>query len=918
MADYLRSLISLDGHSMIGPRRLFYVERYARLLVAKTLNHFHQLHQDLETEFVLWTFMQHLDLVRKMVDRSFVVRHTLAMQSMLPQKKADRLFLRTLANQEQRLLFDGMLNNKFEDIKRLLKSNSEHLSEEEGFHLFNFFRIKLPEIFNEHKKSVLLLLQGHPDPDFPLPFLEDFVRDLLQSEFFLNWLQGRPENLRNQEYRQFLREKASTASPEMDQILAVSLSAMDLFHEKASLFEPEQRQLLTHLLTFVQNLSGYMTEAVFQRESFMMALEENVTERVRVLYQLEANILRPLYDELQGAHTRSTQTQQFLHAQAKQTGKAISALDGFADLEQHQAHFQYLNNLYTKHMGEITQGFHKRQETLEKLKSPEFANKRKGYFLKKLDSCLRFIPRAKREHKPVVVKYHKIPEAILLSEQESALGNFIAENDYEKLICLRAFEKGRNILNGLHQSKGTVKLNLRQLFGEALSKERCFVLFQEALAELWQVASAHPDETSDFLLHQFEIYLKGLGLPEYPSRSGLSAFERTGYILAYLAQSEHIKLLVEVKYHQLIYDWEALFNLSHFLLMLDSRLRNSQASFEDHFCNTLDQAWDCLTHYCLFAGPGQYNQLANPLTLFDYSYAEALDEYGSPPLTLTLLDSPDDDISDFGLLHLEAPAAQAALPTARSPKSPQALVPWQENTPAAPEPAAAYADDDDDDYGSPVLRRGPAAPAAGVPGGVTPGRRLIPPAPASGKVEIYTAPSRRAMPGAGQIMMPDEDDFYKVMSGQTVNVPPATPAASPPPPAPPAPPPPPVAGAGETPFYRSRGAMAAEPEPPVPAAKSKPKREPWLELTPQPHKAENYDDIMDHILTRSQGPGGASSAPAPAKAPDPTNDGDYNQLVEDILRRNRFDPNARVSSGETISTHNQEEIKQNKKRPGFS
>jgi len=913
VADYLRSLISLDGHAMIVPRRHFYIERYARLLVAKTLTAFQQLHQDLETEFVLWTFMQHLDLVRKMVDRSFVVRHTLAMQSMLPQKKADRLFLRTLANQEQRLLFDGMINNKFEDIKRLLKSNSEHLSEEEGFHLFNFFRIKLPEIFDEHKKSVLLLLQGHPDPDFPLPFLEDFIRDLLQSEFFLNWLQGRPENLRNQEYRQFLREKASTASPEMDQILAVSLLSMDLFHEKASLFEPDQRQLLTQLLSFIQTLCGYTTEAVFQRESFMMALEEGVTERVRVLYQLEANILRPLYDELQGAHTRSAQTQQFLHAQAKQTGKALSALDGFADLEQMQAHFQFLNNLYTKHMGEITQSFHKRQETLEKLKSTEFANKRKGFYLKKLESCLRFIPRAKREHKPVVVKYHKIPDALLLSEQESALSNFSAENEYEKLICLRAFEKSRNILNGLHQSKGTVKLNLRQLFGEELSKERCFVLFQEALAELWQVASAHPDETTDFLLHQFEIYLKGLGLPEEPTRSGLSVFERTGYILAYLAQSEHIKLLVEIKYHQLIYDWEALFNLSHFFFMLDARLRNSQASFEDHFCNTLDQAWECLTHYCLFAGPGQYNQLANPLILFDYSYAEALDEYGSPPLTLTLHDTPD-EASDFGLLHLEAPAAQPALPAARSPKRSQALVPWQENAPHAAEPEAAPADDDDDDYGSPLPRRGAAGPATGMPGGASPGsgRRLIPPAPASGKVEIYTAPTRRAMPGAGQIMMPDEDDFYKVMSGQTVNVPPATPSPSPAPPVPP----PPGAGTEEMPFYRSRGAIEAEPEPPVPQGKSKPKREPWLELTPQPHKAENYDDIMDHILTRSQGPG-AAAAPS-TKAPDPTNDGDYNQLVEDILKRNRFDPNARVSNGETISSHNQEEFKQNKKRPGFS
>lgn len=899
---------------MIASRRHFYVERYMRLLVTSTLHNFQQLYQDLQTEFVLWTFLQHLDLVRKMVDRSFVVRHTLAMQSMLPQQKADRLFVSTLDNKEQRMLFDSMLNNKFEDVKRLLKSNSDHLSEEEGFYLYNFFRIKLPEIFQQHKKSVLLLLQGHPDPDFPLPFLEDFVRDLVQSDFFLHWLQERPENVRNQEYRLFLRDKVNKVSPEMDGLFAISLVAMDLFQEKPSLFDPEQRHALSHLLGFVQSLYEYTTSAVFQRESFLKLFEETVTERSRVLYQLEANILRPLYDELQSAYSRSNQTQSFLQAQAKQTGKAVSALEGFGQWETLQRHFEQLNGFYTKHMGEITQSFHKRQETLEKLKSPDLAGKYKAYCLKKLESCLRLIPRAKLEHKPMVVKYHKIHESLMLFEQDAALELFHAENDYEKLIVQRAFEKSRNILNGLHQSKGTVKLNLRQLFGEELSKERCFVLFQEALAELWQVASAHPDETTEFLLQQFELYLKGLGLPEEPSRSGLSAFERTGYILAYLAQSEHIKLLVEIKYHQLIYDWDALFSLAHYLLMLDSRLRNSQASFEDHFCNTLDQAWDCLTHYCLFAGPGQYNQLANPLQLFDYSYAEALDEYGSPPLTLTLIDTPDDD-ADFGLLHLEAPTEQPALPLNRSDRRGQALVPWQE-APEAPQPpqvaASAAGLPADDDYGSPLPSRG--APSPGAQPGMPGGRRIIPHAPAGGKVEIYTAPARRGMAGAGQIMMPDEDDFYKVMGGQTINAPPATPAAPVPPPPPP---PPPIAGAEETPFYRSRGAMEAEPTY-APPSKGKSKREPWLELTPQPHKSDNYDDIMDHILTRSQAPGSAGAIPVADKSPDPTNDGDYNKLVEDILKRNRFDPNARVSNGETIASHNQEDLKKNKKRPGFS
>jgi hypothetical protein len=888
---------------MLSSRRNFYADRYARLLVLETLKQFHQLHQDFETEFVLWTFLQHLDLVKKVVDKSFVVRHSLALQSLIPQKKADRLFVRTLANQEQRLLFDKMLNSQFEDIKRLLKSNSPQLSDEEGFHLFNFFRIKLPEIFNEHRRPVLSLLQDHPDPDFPLPFLEDFLRDLLQSEFFLNWQQERPENLRNQEYRQFLRDKASTASPEMDQILAITLASMDLFHEKSSLFDPEQRQILTQLLAFVQTLSGYMTEAVFQRESFIDALEEIVEDRVKVLYQLEANILRPLYDELQSIHTHNQQSQQYLHAQAKQSGKALSALEGFNAFELQQKHFQNLNNLYTKHMGEITQVFHKRQETLEKLKSPEQANKRKGFFLKKLESCQRFIPRAKREHKPVVIKYQRISESLMLSEQEAYFEDFIYDNDYEKLITQRAFEKARNILTGLHQSKGTVKLNLRLLFGEELNRERFFSLFQEALTDLWQIASAQPDETTDFLYQQFELYFKGVGLSEDNERSTLSAIERTGYILAYLAQSEQLKLLVDVKYHQWIYDWDSLFNLAHFLLMLDSRLRNSQASFEEHFCNTLDPAWECLTHYCLFAGSGQYSQLANPLSLFDYNYAEALDEYGDPPLGLTLIDQPEES-QDFNLLHLDSPPAQAALP-ARSARGSQALVPWETPSENKANSYLEAAENDYDEYASPTPRRGGAAPAGGLHQS-TPasGRRIIPHSP-GGKVDIYTAPTRRAMPGTGNILPPDEDDFYKIMGSTSASMP--TPAIPEPPP------PPPTPAVPEQPFYRSRGAMEADEyaAPPAATPPAKPKRQPWLELTPQPHKTENYDDIMDHILTQSSD----NKKTPPTKAPDPTNDSDYNQLVEDILRRNRFDPNASVSSGETIATHNQDELKKNKRRP---
>ncbi|PIQ25619.1 hypothetical protein COW36_21495 [bacterium (Candidatus Blackallbacteria) CG17_big_fil_post_rev_8_21_14_2_50_48_46] len=935
---------------MLATRRRFFEERYCRLLMLETLNQFQHLHQDLETEFILWTFLQHLDLVRQIVDKHFVFKHAAAFQSMLPQKKADRLFVRSLASQEQRLLFDRMLNSQFEDIKRLLKSTSTQLSDEEGFHLFNFFRIKLPELFQEQRKAVLCLLQEQEGPEFSVHALEDFVRDLLQSDFFLNWLQERPEHLRHQEYRQFLREKATAASAEMDQLLCLSLLSMDLFYEKASLFEPEHRQLLIQLLGYVQSICGYMTEAVFVRESFLNALEQGIQSRSKTLYQLEAGLLRPLYDELQTLHTRNQQTQHFLQAQARQTGKQIAELESYAEWENLQKQFKEVNELYARHMGEITQVFHKRLETVEKFKTPSPGSKLKPVFLKKIETCLRYIHRAKREHKPVVIKYLKWPEATLAAQQENFFGNMFFENDYEKLIAQRAFEKARNILSGLHQSKGTVKLNMRLLFGEQLRKETCFSLFQEILVELWSLALAQPDETTDFLVRHLELYLKGLGVPENLPPSGMSAYERAGYILAFLAQSEQIKLLVDLKNHQLIYDWNSLFNLAHAFMMLSSRLSDSHASFEEHFRNTMDSAWNCLTQYCLFAGSGQYNQLANPLSLFDYSYAEALDEYGSPPVGTESAA----EAEGFSLLHLEAPPEKKALPAGRRGSSSRALVPVsQKETVGAYDegPSIPDAEDEhDDEYGMPLSRKTHAGPGR-LSGFSEPSRRrLIPPA-SSGKLEIYSAPTRRPM-GGGQILPPEEDDFYKLMgatyAGQNTAGSNASPPASPPAPRPPGLPAA-LAPVGEDPpFYRSRGAAAAEPpaaeppalpfyrsrgasveEPAAPSAVSPPKgkRERWLELTPQPHRPENYDDILDHILTSSQQPGAqsppaaksasAAKASGAGKAPDPTNDQDYNKLVEDILKRNRFDPDASISTGETISSHNKDDLKAKKRRPGF-
>lgn len=886
---------------MLSAQQRFYEERYCRFLILEALQTFQQLQQDLESEFILWTFLQHLDLLKQHLDKEFVLRHTDALYALLPPKKADRLFVHSLKNQEQRLVFDRMLNSQFEDIKRILKSNSPQLSEEERFHLFNFLRIKLPELFADQRPAIFALLQHRPGPDFVLASQAALIKELLQSEFFTQWLKERPESVHTQEYRQFLKEKALEACPEMDRLIVMSLISMDLFHEKAHLFETEHRQILTQLLNFTQSVASYMTEAVFVRESFLKELEEHMQRRARALYQLESGLLRPLYEELQVTHRCLQQHQQLLQIHSPQADPQLSEQMGDTQVTQLQQRFKELNELYTRHMDEISQKFYKRLETLEKFKDKPTEKKLKPYFMKKLESCLRYIPRAKQQIQPINICYQRWSEQYLLNQQMTWLEQVTWENDYEKLIAQRAFSKARNVLNGIHQSKGTVKLNLRQLFGDQLRKDTCISLLQEVLVELWQIAQAQPDETTDFLMRHLEIYFKGIGLPDSLQPSGLSVEERAGYILAYLAQNEHIKLLVDLKYHQIIYDWNSLFNLSHALMILDSRIKDAQASLETHFLRAMDPAWHCLTRYCLFAGSGQFNQLANPLSLFDYSYAEALEEYGSSPLEQT--------VSDEALQLVDFDEQPPALPS-RSMRGSLAppSVSWQDET---SDTAEDQVTDTDDDYAMPNFQRRTSPKSLPL----SPERRLIPHIP-SGKVEIYKAPERRPRT-AGEILPPEEDDFYKVL-GQTYAGPSPSSATTinhtnlsqkpdsiqfPSP------------SQEEQTFYRPRGVTEATSSDTTdtmaipPRGDLRSKRERWLELT-----APSYPSQKEDTVTPSQQALDLHTTHISHDL-DPTNDQDYYKLVEDILRRNRFDPNAPVNTGETLSSHNQDKLKRKRPRP---
>jgi hypothetical protein len=889
VAEYLTHFLQIDQEVLLTSKRHFFEDRYSRLLVNRTLDDFQQLQRDFETDFILWTFLQHLDLIRQILSRDFLHRHALAFLSLLPEKKNDRVFIRSLHTKEPRSLFNSRQENQFEDVKRLLKSPAtQPLKEEEIFHFYNFFKLKLPVLFQEQRAAVLALLQGHAHPAFAVPAQAELIRDILQSDIFLAWLQQRSEKLEQEEYRQFLRDKLNKASPEVDQLVVLSLVSMDLFHEKSALFEAEHRQQLTERLNFVQGLVNYMNEAVFARESCLVALEQVVLSRTRTLYQLGAQLLQGIYAELQASYAQSQQRYQYLYALSQQTGKAITLVEGYSDWYYFQQHLQEINQSYTRHLSELTQAFHKRQETLEKLKAKtEGASSRhKVFFLKKLESCLRYIPRARQEQKTVQIQYQRCSEHALMTHQNSLFEQMSFDNDYEKLIAQRAFEKARNILVGLHHYKGTVKLNLRQLFGDELRKDTFWTLFQEALAELWDVASRGSDQTTEFLMQQLDVYLKGIG-PKHPFEPcGFSARQRTGYIVAFLAQHEHLTLLADLKNHQLIYDWNQLFTLAHALMMLDSRRREPHLSFDQHFIQTLELAWDCLTHYCLFAGQGQFNQLANPLSLSDFSYDEAMEEYGGSPIARSLLAGADEE-TDFELLELPAPKPETrALPAGSVPAT-RALVPVREDQ-------TDETESPESDYEQPARISRQALPSPGS-------RRLIPPAPSKAGVEIYTAPTRR-VPNPVQ-NTPEEDNFYQLLASTYAG---ANPVARTPAPSAPASS---HVEKTDTPNPPVDEPVAAEPR----AIPTRSRRERWLELTPQPHQPESLDDIMDHILTRSQQPG--SSSPRAASQSEPGREEDYNRLVEDILRRNRFDPNASVSSGETLSSHNQEELRRQGRKP---
>lgn len=934
LADYLQQLILPEPYGLIGVQRRVLDEKYSLYWIRESMHQLDQALQGLETDFTVWLLLQNIELLKRVISVDFIDRFRMVIEQMFPAQPKAGPFNQKKKDQGGGL-FDRMNNNKFDDARRLIKANKASFTEEEHLQLFQFFKARLPEFLKTHQQLLKNVLIAQSEDAGGNPFVSAFLAAIFFSEPFATCFQTLEahEDRYKQTYQNFLRDKCESMANKSDPLVPMILVAMDLFHEKAGFFRPNEREVLAQGLDLLEGLMKFLSEDYFNKEDLMQTFQSLVDTRVQAQFHVEGQALQSLGQEI-GAL-----------AQSAETGARIRA--------------NHLNAIYERHNKDMSDNYHKRRDTLDKLnqgKGPSWTN-RKQFIQRKLKACQQYLTRApKRSQQPIEIPYRDYAPEFLAAKQKELSETQTWDNDYEKQILELGFEKANMVLKSLNQSKSTVKFNLKVLFNGEPTQERFLQAFAEVGQQLRNLQANYPkSETLGYVGAVLHRYLVGLRVPDHNQGEPFyDSTARIGYITAYLAHVSHIKLMMNLQFQQVIYDFQTLFDLVHALYLLDAVALQPTMGLGEHFRQMLIPSWYAMLRYCLMIGSGQYHFVSNPLALHDYSW--------QPQLSFGVNAFGDDDDDDFSTLTMDSDDADHVRFRARG----QTVGPAAEEAPAPRfraggrrAPAISdYADDASDDYADEPPTAKPAQPEMPA----MPSRRLLPSSP--GKFEMYSAPTRRQPVQTNNL---DDDDFYQVM-GQTqesrASEPPALPPAQSPSRlqparshpdatpmgmidldapeqptsfarprglsdddlAPPAPPrvsrpapsparrmpaaPEPPASDREATARRLQAAKAAAAEsltptqqPGAKAAQPAPKpggrgelsenqaqRKRWLEITPVPQERHDYDDMLDSILDSWED----SPSAQPAKE-------DSLSIVDQILRRNALDPGMQTNGNTSIS-----------------
>lgn len=836
VAEYLQELILPEPYGLISVQRQVLDEKYTRYWIVTALEELGLALRELETEFTVWVFLNHLDLIKPLLTQEFVERFRLVIEHMLPQKKNEKLFVRTLQNQEQRLVFDKMISSKFEDVRRILRYYHKQFNDDDAFHLYNFFRIKLPEFLEAQRSELMQVLRQQSEAAASNPFIGSFLSHLFFSEAFAQRFQTLQEDEKNYQkaFLNFLRERAEFVGESEDRLLPVTLLCMDLYHEKALFFKPSERETLGQALDILDKLLRFVPDASLDKETFLVAFSTLVEKRVQSQYHVENRAVQGLAQEIGQLSYQTDQASRI--------------------------RLNHLNAMYERHYQELNDTYHKRRDTLEKINQVEgpggTKRSRKQFVLRKIKACQQYLQRRQRkQNQAIQIAYREYAQAFLDEKKETLTASQEWDNDYERQVLENVFQKANIVLKAMNESKSTVQFNLKLLFDGDPQQDLFLQCFHELGQHLWGSLEALEGHKSlAYVLPVLQPYLEGLRYPEFSEPLTLNRHEQIGYIIAYLGHVSHIKLLLNRQFRQVIFDFKTLFGLAHALYVFDFLVQQPQLSFEEHYRQALDLAWNCLISHCLLVGKGQYHFIANPLALHDYSWQPPLTGFGIRPL----VGAETDD--DFDLIEMQAPAqiegrkkSRFALPASESE---QPVAPRRRALPAAGDetspsrrpalPPAASASE---------TSERPALPAAS---------RRLPVAP--GKFELYSAPNRRTTPPiVNSSFSIEEDDFYKIMGQTQVGATPKEAASAPPAASPPATPSGPdeeesfdLLSFGEDEadqhktqvFQRPRGADEGQATPGSSEAAESTARERkrWLEITPVPQDNQNYNQMLDSIL----------------------------------------------------------------------
>lgn len=854
VADFLRQLIQPEIYSLITVKRQVTDETFGQFWIDQTLFQLRQELNEVETRFTGWFLMNHLGLIKPLIDAEFIERHRAIIEHLMPQKKNDHLFQRTTKNKEQNLIFDRMINNKFEDVRRILKTYFRSFSEEDAQHIFNFLRIKLPEFFLNQQDLLMAILRAQSPDVGGHPFVSQFLYSLFFNPAFRQAFADlqNDEQAHKKSFQQFLKQQAETFGDPEDYLLPTLLSAIDLYHEKARFFSSAQRATLAEALELMRQLLFYVPDASLDKEGLLNNIQNLYEERTQAQYHAEAQSL-------------------------EQLGREIGELSRQGTPNIH-IRINHLNKIYEKHQQQITDRYHKRRDTLSKWlveESPGGQKRsRKGFVQRKVKSAQQFLTRNAVKSLPALTVPYKVYQANFMDTLQAEIKEqYPWENNFEEEIADLAFGKARLVLKAINESKSTVQLNLKILFN-AEPNQQIFLRVMAALkAKIESALHLENHPGFRYVQEAFSPYFEGLKLPALQEPLELSYREMSGYIVAYLGQTSHLRLLLNQQYKQVVYDFRELFKLAHALQMFALIQETQQANFVPLFQHSLFRAWDLLIDYCLFVGEGRYDFIGNPLSLQDFSWAPPLTSFGVPDFEgpdtprdhdfdTFSLDGPDWDPvaedemgSGFSLLSLDEPEESVAdfdfdePETAPEPAldQPSAFRFGPPETPPAPQPKSL-------NPGGP-----PPTGAPGLPPGS--GRRRLPVAP--GKFNLYQAPKKTG--GAPRLPLASAssegiDDYGQHQPGEftlpgSLPMTPASPAA--PSPAPSASAPPPFAMPSSSPAFElsSTQEFATSSSAELAAEDLSPEaRKRWLEITPDYQENQQYNQVVDSVLEKKELP----------------------------------------------------------------